>query len=204
MTEAFNWNVRKSFIPIFYWYQITLISVYAGANWEQTYRPSDNKWTDWEKSYWRESFNNTAARKKAEKDRRQLSEDKWGVPMLRISKISHLSVWWSFDGPHISHAWNNIGCELPCDLPVCTVIPWWMCSLGNHPCLVSCFLLSTSIGSSFTDYVFTVTMSCSIPKKAFCRSSRRKLTSVEQVNGECITFQHRNLTYSWGGELSLQ
>jgi len=44
---------------------------------KQTYRPSDNKWTDWEiRVLKRESFNNSATRKKAEKDRRQLSEDK--------------------------------------------------------------------------------------------------------------------------------
>lgn len=39
--------------------------------------PSDNKWTDWEiRVLKRESFTYSAIRKKSEKDRRELSEDK--------------------------------------------------------------------------------------------------------------------------------
>lgn len=83
---------------------------------------SDNKWR---KSYRRESFNYSATRKKAKKDRRQPSEDKWWLQCSAVLRF-HIC---QFDCPHISHAWSNVKYELPCDLPI-----------------------STSIGSSFTDY----------------------------------------------------
>ena len=137
---------------------------------KQTYCPSDNKWTDWEKAT-EESFNNSATRKKAEKDRRQLSEDKWRFQCSAVLRY-HIC---QFDGPHISHAWNNLGCELPCDLPVCTVIPWRMCSLGYHPRVVSSSCSQPALGlllltthSVHSNY-FPHWKSCLVPKKEFCR-----------------------------------
>ena len=141
MTEAFNWNVWKEFFfPIFCWYQITLISDYAGANCPFIVPQTINGQTG--KKATEESFNNSATRKKAKKDRRQLSEDKCRFQCSAVLRY-HIC---QFDGPHISHAWNHIGCELPCDLPVCTVIPWHMCSLGYHPRLVSSSCSQPALG----------------------------------------------------------